>query len=454
MKIVLKIFLILLLNSNIQAINEDVFVRLLKSYHPFFKQQLLNYKLTQVAKKATQVADNWSIISNVAYSKADDASMSNADIGLANISLTKQNLDSGSSIIFAMSGTNTEIGSINSASNEFSINYRRPLLRDKQGINSILGSDLADINIKISNLERREAEETFILVQLKKFIDLAYAQEQTKINQNRLDLAKQELKLIKQRYESSIADKVDVLLLEDAYQRAKLQLLQAELELTFLRNEIAILLGINVNKMFADFDLYKIHPISDKDFKKIIVNIRVLKIIGLRKEALKRQFASYKNQIKPKIDLNVGVVSKGTEDNYFTSISNDDNFILNVGLQLSYQFGISIADVNIETTQLNLANIKKQKEEQLLNVYTQVVTLKEQIGLFREILQSNKESIKIAREKTKEQRKEYINGNAEANFVLNAQNDEQNVKLDHARTARSYQKNILEFQASIDMLLP
>jgi outer membrane protein TolC len=52
-----------------------------------------------------------------------------------------------------------------------------------------------------------------------------------------------------------VVEKVDVLLQQDAYQRANQQLLQAQQDLILLRHEIAIILSLDFSKVVADVHL-------------------------------------------------------------------------------------------------------------------------------------------------------------------------------------------------------
>ncbi len=69
------------------------------------------------------------------------------------------------------------------------------------------------------------------------------------------------------------------------------------------------------------------------------------------------------------------------------------------------------------------------------------------------MLDSNKVQIKIAKARTVEEKSRYENGNSQASFVISAQNNEQNVKLNYAQVAKNYQKSVIDFKAVVDQLL-
>ncbi len=441
----------------VQAMTEQAFVERLKEVHPFFKQQALSSDIKKIEKQATTANEDWIISINSTYQSEknakDAAAVYNSlDTALIGISTTKKHAATGSEITIEHTWVEKN-KDLDSNRNQFSVDYSYPLLRNKDGINDRLSGDVAQIAITQNKLERLEAEEGFILEQLTRFLDLAYAQQQLLINEHRLTLAKKELALVKEKYTASVVEKVDVLLQKDAYQRAKQQLLQAQQELTLLRYEIAITLGTDFEKIVAETDLYKIDNfkiIALKDY--LAKNSRILKINDLAKNTVKRQLLSFKNQSKAKLNLNLGLSSTGEKTSYSDSLDNQST-TWKVGLSLVYPLGGTASNSNIQKASKQLLSLQQSKQQQLLKVYTRAKILQEKIKLLKEILLSNEVQINIAKARTKEEKQRYSNGNGQASFVINAQNNEQVVELNYAKTAKDYQKAVLEFKASIDHLI-
>lgn len=455
----MKIFLavgMLLVVINVRAITEQSFVDRLKSIHPFFKQQALSSKIKQIEKYATSANEDWIVGINSNYqseknAKNTSAIYDNLNTTSVDISGTKKHVTTGSDITIKHAWTEKN-KDLNTSRNQFSLDYTYPLLRNKNGINDRLSGDVAEIEINKNTLERFEAEEGFILKKLERFIDLAYAQAQQLINQRRLALTKEELTLVKKRYAASVVDKVDVLLQEDAYQKAKQQLLQAQQELTLLRHEIAIMLDLDFEQVVAEINLYKTYNPEIVALRAYLAkNSRLLKINNLARKILKRQLLSFKNQSKAKLDLNLNLSSIGENNSYSNSLNNQST-TWKVGLGLKYPLGGIESDSNIQKTAIQLESLNQSKQEQLLDIYVQAKTLKEKIQLLKEILASNETQIKIAKARTAEEKQRYANGNGQASFVINAQNNEQAVELNYAQVARNYQKSVLQFKAVIDQL--
>ncbi len=124
-----------------------------------------------------------------------------------------------------------------------------------------------------------------------------------------------------------------------------------------------------------------------------------------------------------------------------------------MGLGLSYPIGGTKAKSNIEKTQIKITKLKQQRREQLLDIFAQAKVLKQKIGHLSKMLDSNKVQIKIAKARAVEEKSRYENGNSQASFVISAQNNEQNVKLNYAKVAKNYQKSVIDFKAVVDQLL-
>ena len=453
MKKIFITILILLTGFNAQAISEREFVEQLKSTHPFFEQQALSSQIKQVEKRLTTANEDWIIAIDGNYKNENASDISSSTYNKLNttsvdVSATRKIANSGSDITFKHTWKDKN-KDVNTTRNRFSLDYTYPLLRNRDGVNDQLDGDVAQIAIEKNTLERLEQEEDFILKKLKRFVDLAYAQEQKIINERRLVLAEQELNLVNQKFAASVVDKVDVLLQEDAYQRAQQQLLQAQQDLILLRHEIAITLALNFDQVVAKIDLYKTYTPKEV---QLLTHARVLKITALDQKTLKRQLLSFKNESQAKLDLNLGLTSEGENTSYSNSLENQ-SATWNVGLGLSYPLGGVKSSNNIKKAEIKLARLAQYKREQLLEINVQATTLKEKINLLMQMLKSNKKQISIAKARTVEERERYANGSGQASFVISAQNNEQNTQLGYAQVATNYQKAVLDFKATIDQLV-
>jgi len=426
-----------------QAMTQAEFIQSLKNNHPFFNQQALSTQIKQVEMQATRANEDWLLSVSTTYNKDQKDTVS--------FSANKAFTDNGSRATLS----HTWIGAdISDGKSKFSLDYVYPLLRNNGGINDRLELDVSQVAVVQHNLSRSEQEENFILKKLKRFVDLNYAQEQQLIHERRLSFAKQELVLVRKKFIASVVDKVDVLLQEDAYQKAKQQLLQAQQDLVVLRHEIAITLDVDFDQITSKTNIYQPYKINNQYNKKqLLGKARVLKITDLDLKILKRQLASFKNESKAQLDLNLGLVSEGEDTSYSNALSSQSTS-WNIGLGLSYPLGGIKSSSNITKVQIKIKRLMQYKKEQTLDLSIAITTLREKITLLSELLKSNQKQIMIAKDRTTEEKSQYANGNGKASFVISAQNNEQNAQLGYAQVATNYQKAVLEYKATLDILAP
>lgn len=455
MKIILSIIIWFFI-LNVSALVQSEFVEQLKNTHPFFQQQNLSTQIKQVEKRATTADEDWILALKSSYENQDSSALSsstydNLDTASIQTSLRRKFFNSGSNISLNHTWIDKN-KDFNSSQNTFSIDYIYPLLRNKNGVNDRLANDLAQIAVEQDVLERLELEEGFILTQLKRFIDLNSAQHIQKINQNRLNLARQELNLVRDKFAASVVDKVDVLSQEDAYQNAQQALLQAQQDLTLLRYELAITLGLDFSKVVAFDSLYKTYLFEKIPLKKWLPkHSRVLKITDFNQKKLIRQLRSFKNESNAKLDLGLGLSRAGESANYSDSLNNQST-TWNVGLQMTYPLGKVKNTSNIDKARAELERLEGFWQQQLLEVFSQATVFREKIDLLTKILSSNKKQISIAKARALEEKNRYANGNGQASLVISAQNNTQNAQLNYVRTATNYQKSVLEYRAILDKL--
>ncbi|MBE8190504.1 MAG: TolC family protein [Candidatus Thioglobus sp.] len=240
---------VLFFSANISALTQYEFVQRLKSTHPFFKQQALIGQIRQIEKQASSANEDWILAANSDLQN-DNSTRTNT----IKFSARKKIVSLGSELIFAK--TLSKKNQNSERRNQFSVDYSHPLLRNSNGVNDRLDGDIAQISIDKNRLQRAEAEEDFILQNLQRLVNLAYAQERQRINAQRLTLAGQELDLVRQKFNASVVDKVDVLSQQDAYQSAEQQLFLAQQDLLSLQSEVAIILNIEPDFAIAEIDIY------------------------------------------------------------------------------------------------------------------------------------------------------------------------------------------------------
>lgn len=430
MKTTLTLSIALLLSTNSLAMTQSDFVERLKMVHPFFTQQGYSQQTSELDYIATTANQDWVLSGTI-----DSANKLNTQISSSTINATQNLVDTGADI------TISNVWSDGSDADKLTVSYTHPLLKNVNGVNDLLASDLSKIQIDINTLKRTQNTEKFVLSQLVKLIDLSFAQQQLELTTQRLALSEQELTLVKEKFAQSVVDQVDVLLQEDAYQRTLQKQLQAEQELDLLKAELSIILNLPPKLIHSDFNLYQLYENNLGDVTTYLrENTAEMKIAKLDQALLQRQLLSDKNNTQAQLDLQLGVSNK-----------NDNDW--NIGLGLSYPLGDTKAKTALEKTYINLSKAKENSAEQLLNLRVTQNVLSKKLTHLTKLLNTYQARIKIANSRALEEKKRYELGNSQISFVISAQNNVHDVKLAYAQVATSYQKTILEYKATIDQLM-
>ncbi len=420
----------LLCTSHALAMTQSEFVERLTNTHPFFTQQGLDQQVSQLNYTASTANQDW-----VLGSSLDSKNQLNNQISSGSVSATHNLVDTGADVSITNTWTDA------TTSDQFLVNYTQPLLKGFGGINDRLSSDLLRIKTEINKLKLKQSAEAFVLSQLFKLLDLSNAQQQLSLTASRLKLADQELKLVKDKFNQSVVDKVDVLLQKDAYQRAYQQHLQAEQDLDLLKQELSITLDMPAKSMASDYDLYQLYYSNVDDLPKHLKkHTTEMQTAKLEQAVLIRQLNSDKNNTQLQLDLKLGA-------------GYDTDDIWNVGLGLSYPLGNTKAKSALEKTQIELMKAKENAAELLLKLTVKASVLEKKVAHLAKLLSSYQARIEIAKSRAQEEKRRYELGNSPVSFVISAQNNVQEVRSNYAQAALKYQKSVLEFQAAIDQLL-
>lgn len=444
------------------AMSEQAFIDRLTKVHPFFQQLENTQLISGIDRQATTANQDWVLSATSSYKDEDYGDVSSvttySDLETTSIDLSakKQLVDSGASLTLAHTWkekSKASTASVNTHRNKFSIDYSYPLLKDAGGINDRLNTDLADLDVKISQLDTLESRENFVLKYWKKFVELAYLEAQFEINQDRVSLAQKELKLVEDKFKASVVDKVDLLNQKDAYQRAKTQALQAEQELALLQYELALVLKLSLEEIQTDFNLYQSFQPAESNLEAhLSQHARAIRIADLKRDKLQRQLSSQKNQSLADLDLNLGLSSEGENADYDHSIENQ-GASYSLGLTLSYPLGATASNSAVQKTQVQMNNAEQTRLETLLELHTSAKVNLEKIRLLAEMLDLSKAQMLIAKDRAAEEQKRYADGNSQASVVISAQDNAMSARISYAKSAKNYQQAVLDYQASIDTLV-
>ena len=335
--------------------------------------------------------------------------------------------------------------------NVFSLDYVKPLLQNQNGLNDRLAVDIADIDLLAKQVSLLEQAESFLASKLTKLVDLALKQELEQLYMFQLELSKQQLDLAEEKFSNSLIDKSSLLQEKDTYVKANQQWLQSSRELNILRQELASLINVKESEMVVEFDLFKEQPIMRVEPAVFVKNSRSMQKFDFDKSKLQRRLETYENKTMPSVNLNMGIASQAEDDKYFSSFGNRD-FSWNIGVDVSYPLGARKESLDVERTEISIAQLDAQRRETEINLEQQVSYLLAQIDLLAELVDISLEQGELANEKVIEEKTKYDNARGQKSLLIAAQKNANLARLSNLQTAASYQKIIIDYRAATDQL--
>ncbi len=435
---------------------EEFSSELLKS-HPYFLQQTLSEKVSIIDQKDALIYSDWTIQAGASESYAsgedqDVKSYDNRYITGYEVSAAKKFPDTGASLTLGHSWNIANTDNTNLSSNSFSLDYTRPLLQNKDGLNDRLAADIATIDSQLKQINLQEQSENYLASKLKKFIDLAHAQEKEKLYKDQLELSKEQLSLADKKFNQSLIEKTALLQEQDAYTRADQQWLQSRLDLANLQQELSSLIGMSKNNMTVELDLFERQIIIQIDASNFVTKSRTLQQLDFDKLKLKRQLVTYKDKNKANVNLTMGIASQGEHNKFFKSLSNRD-YSWNVGVNVSYPINPIKESLDIQRAEINITQIDAQKSEKVIDIEQQISFLASQINLLDELMSINAKQVKLANQKIAEEAIKYKEARGQKSLLISAQKSANQALISSLQTATNYQKTIIDYRATIDQLL-
>ena len=450
----LSIFLLISLNASAITLNE--FSERLVETHPYFVQLSLSEKTSLLDQKSSLTYSDWNIkagASETFTGGEDTSSRIYKDLYSTKyeVSANRKVENSGASVNLKHSLTRNDKDSNASHANLLALDYIRPLLQNKDGLNDRLASDLASLDLIAKQVSLEEQAENFLASKLSKFIDLALKQEIVKNHQISLDLSKQQLDLDEEKFKNSLIDKSVLIQQKDSYVKAKQQLLQSSKELIIERRELANLIGTKESGMIVDFDLFEVHNLTEIDPRSFVSDSRSILKFDFDKARLQRQLVTFENKTMPSVNLNLGLSSLGENDKYFGSFGNRD-YSWNVGVDISYPLGSRKELIDVERTEISIDTIDAQKKEAEITNIHQINYLLAQVDLLSELVVLYLEQGSLAEEMVIEEQIKFSEARGQKSLVIAAKRNANLANLTHLQAAGTYQKIVVDYKAAIDQL--
>ena len=455
-KFILFVFISLIVNVNANAITLNEFSSRLVETHPYFVQLLLSEKTSLLDQKSSLTYSDWSINAGAseAFTSGDDTtSRLYKDLYSTKyeVSASRKVENSGASVNLKHSLTRNDKDSNATHSNVLALDYVRPLLQNKDGLNDRLAIDLASLDLIAKQISLEEQAENFLASKLTKFIDLALKQEIVESHKLSLDLSRQQLDLDEEKFKNSLIDKSVLIQQKDSYVKAKQQLLQSSKELIIERKELANLIGSQQSDMIVELDLFEEHDLTKIDPRSFVKDSRSIQKFDFDKTRLQRQLQSFENKTMPNVNLNLGLSSLGENDKYFGSFGNRD-YSWNIGVDISYPLGSRKELIDVERIEISIDNVDAKKQEAEITSVQQINYLLAQVDLLSELVTLYLEQGALAEEMVIEEQIKFGEARGQKSLVIAAKKNANLANLTYLQAAATYQKVVIDYKAAIDQL--
>ena len=453
----MKIFYIVLLLffNNVYAITYEQFIIQLNENNPFFLKNSINTNVAELDKKIATKQEKWQVNLNLSNKSRDNTYVNSPfhnELLYSAKAIKKMRSGSEIQVNHTLGINNFAISNPDNKkySQSFFVDYVYPVKQNAGGINYTLDEDIAKFSFKIEKINTENNRKEFIKFQLREFIKLAFLQEKKKFLSTILVFSKEQLRLVNKKFKSFLVDYSDVLKQQELVLQ-NTQLLEETINsIDSQKAKLSIVLyGKNNNNLTSEFDLFKKQQLEfSKDKLK---NYHIFKKINLSIKQLKRQLISAKNMKKPKLDFNFGI---GITSNH-SSFSN-----LITAQSPEYKIGISyvdtlddfVDDYKIEKIQLKIKQLKYEYQYEFKTIYAKARSLLSKLSFYKTIIHLNKERIKVADEKIKQQREYYDDGKGTLNDIIISEKNKINIHLSYLNSLLDYQLNYLDLGSILNIL--
>jgi outer membrane protein TolC len=283
------------------------------------------------------------------------------------------------------------------------------------------------------------------------FLDWISYDAQTKIVKNRLKHSTQILAVIKQQSNS----KNSVLVLQRSINKTQRLLLELESKLKAEERSLSIFLkGVNLNKTPLEIE-WGTRANLVKDLNNYCKqSIRDIKRIEIEQLKNKRTVKSYQNSQLPDFDFTISASRDDNKGNYST-YSKSSEMEYEAKIELSYPLSGNISNqvylrkYRLRGRQLELRYADKF-DDFIADSQKLTTELKQgikQLDLYRVQINESETS------KTQNELDAFLEGSGNIRFVINDQDDYQELLLDQVDAAINYHKNRIQYDSLMDRLL-
>jgi outer membrane protein len=453
--------------TNIDSITPEKFIEILLAYHPFFQAEKMRQPISDLTVKSALAGEDWYVNLSSNYNYLDQ------DKSLTSQLNTRESFSIGSSLSrkFFATGGKLNLGyqlskNDQQATSSFAsfmpyssyyatrtyVEYVQPLLSNFGGFLDRLPHKIAVLEKDIEALSSKEAQENFLLTQVNLLYDRFLYQQQDELLRARLDLATQQLQIVKQKYDVGLIDEVDFITQQSVVVQTRLN---------FMHNQQVLnRLTIQINSLLPQFKHVSSVVLQDEQInfqsitvnKKILANSRQLKILSLSKDILKLLEGSYRDKQQNQLNLSATVAMSGDAVGIEDALSKQSP---EYSLGLEYHFSVENTENNLAILKvaLEIEQINFKYQDAKTNLHSEIAATSAQLDALVQIINLHKENINIAAEQAIAENKRFNLSYGDLSLVIQARDKELAAKLQYIQSLVTFKKTYQAILSMRDKLL-
>ena len=336
---------------------------------------------------------------------------------------------------------------------KISLFYKQSLLKNR-GLRELkLLEDELNDDYRMLVLNNTELTEKIILEFSNVYLDWVYLKETIRLMKLRVDYAERLLEQINSRFRNNLVDEIDILRGRESVLNSRQLQLQYENRLELLEISLREELGIDISDDNPEYDFYKISSVDSEGIElSDISDNRIFMINSIEKEKYSKTVNRLNLSKDPYLDLNVSMGISSREDDLSGSLS---SVYPDAGISLTYSGPLNNEKYNnlISEAESRIRNT----EDKRLSLVSEYKSLSEslyaQLDQNKILISSQDELIKIAAEKTEEERKYYNQGRGELNYIIQSLDFETQQKIKKNDQLLNLKKICLRLKELSDTLI-
>ena len=392
---------------------------------------------------AQELPERWTLQTCLDYALENNIQVRQSRVselsGLEDTELAKAQLFPSLSASVSQSFVNYPSGDAtdnNSYSGNYNLNANWTLFDGGRRTKEIKRSKLQN---EVDKLSTEETEDNIQIAIVQAYLQVMYAMESVRINENTVETAKAERDRAEELYKAGSISSVDLAQLESQYSSDKYQLVVAKNSLDNYKLQLKQLLELDIlDEIKLDMpDIAEEHILTPLPDKEIIYMTSLEVMPQIRSSELSIEMAELEKQKAkssywPTLSMNAGVGTghiSGTDYNFGNKIWK--NFNESIGLTISIPIfanrenktAYNKAKLALTTSQLDLLNAQKDLLQTVESIYLDAVSAQSQYLSATERLSYIQQSFQLTEEQFFLGMKNTLEMLTEKNNLLNAQQE-------------------------------